>query len=266
MLGAERADVVLGQVRVHLDLVDGGDDVAVAVQPPQVLRLEVGDADGPGAALSVELLERLPGRDEVTAVARRQRPVDEEQVDVVEAERLERGVERLAGGVGLVGVVAQLAGDEDVAPVEARLGDGLAHLGLVAVHLGGVDVPIAGFERGAHGGRRVLRLDLEDAEAELRDGLAVVQRDVRNGTHGRSLLTGCVFGPGPTCPIRAALHAGHGEVAHVVPPDPVSGSRARSDTGPRWPSLSGLTTERIAWTTPSATSSPNTAITRSSAS
>jgi hypothetical protein len=38
-------------------------------------------------------------------------------------------------------LVAELAGDEDLAAVQARPGDGLAHLGLVAVHLGGVDVP-----------------------------------------------------------------------------------------------------------------------------
>ena len=238
-----------------------------AVQPPQVLGLEVRDADGPGAALAVELLERLPGRDEVTVVAHRQRPVDEEQVDVVDAERLERLVERLAGGVGLVGVVLQLAGDEDLASVEARRRDGLPHLGLVAVHLGGVDVPVPGLERRAHGGRRVLRLDLEDAEAELRDGLAVVQRDVRNGTHGKNSphrLRVRTWSHLPRAGPR--LHTGHGELAHAVPPGPVSGSRATSDTGPRWPSLSGLTTELIAWTTPSATSSPNTLITRPSAS
>jgi hypothetical protein len=112
--------------------------------------------------------------------------VNQEQVDVVDAQRLERPVERLTGGVRLVGVVAQLAGDEHLASVEARPGDGLAHLGLVAVHLGGVDVPVPGLEGRAHGGRRVLRLDLEDAEAELRNGLAVVQRDVRNGTHAKN--------------------------------------------------------------------------------
>src|SRR6202034_1023411 len=102
--------VVLGQVRGYLDLVDRGDDLSLVVQPPQVTRLEVRDADGPGAALAVELLQRLPGRNKVTAVPRGQRPVDEEEVDVVKAQRLERRVEGRAGGVGLVCVVAQLAG------------------------------------------------------------------------------------------------------------------------------------------------------------
>jgi hypothetical protein len=53
--------------------------------------------------------------------------------------------------------------------------------GLVAVHLGGVDVPEPGLERRAQRGHRVLRLDQEDSEAELGDALPVVQRDAGNG-------------------------------------------------------------------------------------
>src|ERR1700742_1925081 len=101
--------------------------------------LEVGYADGPGPALAVELLQRPPGLHEVTAVPGRQRPVDQEQVDVLGAESLERPFEGLAG--------------------------------------------IAGLGRRAHRGRRVLRRDLKDTEAELRNGLAVVQPDIRNGSH-----------------------------------------------------------------------------------
>jgi hypothetical protein len=51
---------------------------------------------------------------------RRQRPVDEEQVHVVEAELGERRIERLTGVLGVVKRVAELAGDEDVAAVEAE--------------------------------------------------------------------------------------------------------------------------------------------------
>src|SRR2546430_16366826 len=58
MLGAEGAHVVLSQVRVHLDLVDGRDDLGLTVQAPEVAGLEVGHADGPGPALAVELLQR----------------------------------------------------------------------------------------------------------------------------------------------------------------------------------------------------------------
>src|SRR5215469_10967234 len=90
MFGAEGAHLVLGQVRVLLDLIDRRDDVGLAVQPPQVMGLEVGDPDGPGPALAVELLQRPPGLYEVTAVPGRQRPVDQEEVDVLGAESLER--------------------------------------------------------------------------------------------------------------------------------------------------------------------------------
>jgi hypothetical protein len=34
----------------------------------------------------------------------------------------------------------------------------------------------------------------------------------------RTLLTGCVFGPGATCPGRGGLHTRHGELAHAGPP------------------------------------------------
>jgi hypothetical protein len=105
--------------------------------------------------------------------------VDQEQVDVVRAQRLQRLVERPAGVVGFVRVVAQLAGHEDLAAVQAGPPDRLADLLLVAVPLGRVDVPVAGLQRGADRGLGVLRLDQEDAEAELRDLLAVVQAVAR---------------------------------------------------------------------------------------
>ena len=105
---------------MDLDLVDRRDDVGLGGQPLQVRDLEVRDADRAGAAVGLELLERLPGRDEVAVVAGRQRPVDQEQVDVVGAELLERRLERRAGVVGLVEAVVELAGDEDVVAVDAR--------------------------------------------------------------------------------------------------------------------------------------------------
>ena len=47
--------------------------------------------------------------------------------------------------------------------------DRLPDLGLVAVDLGGVDVAVAGVDRGGHVLERVLRRNLEDAEPELGD-------------------------------------------------------------------------------------------------
>jgi hypothetical protein len=72
----------------------------------------------------------------------------------------------------------------------------------------------------------------------------------------------------PYASIRAVTGDGL-KVAHRFPrfsSSVVLGSRARSDTRPRWPSLSGLTTARIACTNPPATSSENTLTTRPAAS
>jgi protein-tyrosine phosphatase len=54
-----------------------------------MLDLEVGDADRAGATVGAELLQRLPRGDEVAAVKGRERPMDQEQVDVIEAELVE---------------------------------------------------------------------------------------------------------------------------------------------------------------------------------
>ena len=56
-------------------------------------------------------------------------------------------------------------------------------LRLVAVHLGGVDVPIADLDGRTHRGRRLGGRDLEDTEAELRDLDTVVEADVRYDGH-----------------------------------------------------------------------------------
>ena len=75
--------------------------------------------------------------------------MDQEQVDVVEAELGQRPVEGPAGIVGPVVTVVELAGDEHVGSVKAGGADRLAHAPLVAVHLGGVDVAVADLQRAA---------------------------------------------------------------------------------------------------------------------
>ena len=86
--------------------------------------LEIGHADR-ARGLGLELLERLPGRDVVTVVQGRQRPVDQEQVDVLEAERVERPLEGAAGVVGLVVAVVQLARDVQLRAVQPGRADRL---------------------------------------------------------------------------------------------------------------------------------------------
>jgi hypothetical protein len=74
--------------------------------------------------------------------------------------------------------------DEDLFARDAGVAQGLADLGLVAVGGGGVDVPVAEFERGLHGGDGLLGRGLEDAESEGGHLDAVVEGE---GLHHRDL-------------------------------------------------------------------------------
>src|SRR3954466_5916309 len=100
--------------------------------------------------------------------------MEDEQVDLLDAElarTLLEAVQRLV--VAVVGD-PDLRLDEDVGAVEARGADRLADLALVAVGGGGVDVAVAGGQRGLDGGG-LLRRALKDAEAERGNGDAVVE-------------------------------------------------------------------------------------------
>ena len=149
--------------------------VGFARQPLQVGDLEVGHPDAAGASVLLELLEGLPGRDEVAIVERRQRPVDEEQVDVVGAELLSVCVERASRVVGFVEAVVELAGDVHLGAVEAGVADALPDAALVLVHLRGIDVAIADVQRRLDGLGGVVGVDLKHAEAELWDACAVIE-------------------------------------------------------------------------------------------
>jgi hypothetical protein len=168
---------------VHLDLVHGWHRFGLFCQPVEVGRVEVRDTDVAGATVGCELLQRFPRGDEVAVVAGRERPVDEKEVHVVGSEIAERRVERLPRIVGLVETVVELAGDEDRFTVDAGVADTFADLLLVSVHLGGVDVAVADLEGRFDGLSRLLGIDLEHAEAELRDLLAVSERDVGYLSH-----------------------------------------------------------------------------------
>src|SRR5262249_43097349 len=153
-------------------------NIALRMQPPQVVGLEVGDADRVRAALTVELAERMPGRDEISVVPRRQRPMNQEKVDIVETKRFQRLFERAAGVAWPMGAIAELCGDEYLIATQSRFRDGFADFLLVAVHLSSVDVPVAHLQRSTHGIDRVFRLDQKDAKAKLRNRLPVVQHDL----------------------------------------------------------------------------------------
>jgi hypothetical protein len=94
-----------------------------------------------------------------------------------------------------VGVVAQLAGHEHAGAVQAGSGDGLADFPLVAVHLGSVYVAVARFQRAAHRGHRLLRLDQEDAEAWLAGWLAGWLEDLSSSHWSEGAQSGVADSP-----------------------------------------------------------------------
>src|SRR6188474_1270868 len=148
---------------MQLDLVDGRADPGLAFEPFQILDAEVGDSDRAGAAFFVDALEGAPGFDE--AVLRRNWPVDQVEVDVVEAEPPEALLERGQGRVVALARVPQLGGDEDLLAGDPRRGYRRPDPALVAVRGGGVDVPVADCERLLDHPLGLLRWHLEDAEA-----------------------------------------------------------------------------------------------------
>src|SRR4051794_26471581 len=179
------AQLALDQPRVQLDLVDRGDGVGLLREPLQVGDREVGDADRAGLPVGQRLLEALPRLD--VAVFAGPRPVDEVEVDVVGAELGQALVQPLDGRVEAVAVVVELGGDEDLVAGQPGLRQRLADALLVAVHLRGVDVPVAGVEGRPYRLRRLLRRHLVHPEAELRDLHAIVEPDVRNLCHACGL-------------------------------------------------------------------------------
>jgi hypothetical protein len=107
--------------------------------------------------------------------------VDDVEVDVVDAEALEAALDL---GLWVLTVGIELGGDEDLVAGHAAVAQRPPDARLVAVGLGGVDVPVAELERPAD---RVLALgpvgDLPDPEREQRDLVAVGQ-DARTPVGG----------------------------------------------------------------------------------
>jgi hypothetical protein len=177
----ELAQRGLGEVRVQLHLVDGGHGARLVDQPLQVRDLEVRHPDRARPTVARDLLQRAPRVD--VAVALRQRPVDEVEVDVVEPEPLQALVERRKGGVVALVGVPHLGGDEHLVTRHTALRDGRADLVFVLVELRGVDVAVAGGQRGGHRRLGFARRHQEHPEAQLGDGDAVVQLDRGHCAH-----------------------------------------------------------------------------------
>ena len=169
--------VDLLELRVALDLVDSRDDAGVE-DLRKVAVVEVRYADRGGQPLVAVGGEGLPGFDGVLVL--RGRPVDEVEVDVVEAELFEALAQRPLGLFGTVAVVPQLRGDEELVAGDPGLRNRSAHALLIAVDGCRVDVAVADFEGIGDDALGLLGVDLEDTEAQLRDRLAVVEGECGN--------------------------------------------------------------------------------------
>ncbi len=172
-----RPHALLRQRRVQLDLVQRGRDARLVDQATQMRLVEVRDADGPHAPFVAQADQRLPAVD--IGVHRRQRPVDQVQVQIIQSRPLHRRVKGPQRGVMPLRIVPQLGRDEDLVADHVAVADAPAHPGLVLVGGGTVDQPVSDAQRLGHdlGGLRIL--DLPDAGAQLGHGPAVVQ-----GHHG----------------------------------------------------------------------------------
>ena len=82
-------------------------------------------------------------------VGAEERHVDQVQVDVVDAELLQRGAD---GGRDVFDFAADFGGEEELGARDAAVFDGLAQLGFGAVGFGAVEVGVAEFEGCGAGG------------------------------------------------------------------------------------------------------------------
>src|SRR6185503_13308728 len=91
------AQLALLHIRMELDLVDRRTHLGLSFESPEIVDPEVRNADRPRPSLVVNALEGAPCLDE--AVLRRNRPMDEVEVDVLHAESPETLVEGLESRV-----------------------------------------------------------------------------------------------------------------------------------------------------------------------
>lgn len=174
------SELGLLEVRVGLDLVDSGDDLAVGEEALKALLGEVRNTDGADLALLDKSLHRLPGILELGLLVESNAagvrvldpealadigaglegngPVDEVQVEVVSLQLLQGLV---AGGLDelwLVGGVPELGGKEDLLTGDTRGLPATANFLLVLVASGTIDVAVAVLESDLNGLLDLIRL------------------------------------------------------------------------------------------------------------
>ena len=111
---------------------------------------------------------------------------------MVEAELLQGFSEGPLGFLRTVAVIPQLGRHEEFVAGDPGLRDGPAYAFLIAVDGSGVDVAVADFEGVGDDSFGLVGVDLEDAESQLGDRLAVVESECgnRHGAAFRHVCTG----------------------------------------------------------------------------
>ncbi len=182
---------------MQLDLVDGGRHPRLVDQPLQMLRLEVRHPDRARPALFLDPDEGAPSV-EIQVLLRR-RPVDQIEVDRLQAQAVQALVEGRERRVVALVVVPQLRGQEHrLAPKLGRR-DPLAHPPLVGVGRRRIDRSIAGLQRRPDHRRGVVLWRAPDPQSELRHHAAIVQRHMRLLDRHRVISSwGCWRWPTPS--------------------------------------------------------------------
>src|SRR5947209_8505893 len=192
---AEFEQGLLIEERMELDLVHGGWSRRRAEQFLQVSDRVVAHPDRPRESLVTDLEERLPGLLSQTGHG----PVDEVQIDVVEAELAATLLERPQRGLVALVVVPELGRDEDLFARDPALPNRGSEVALVPIQFRGIEQAVSDLEGGRDRVAGLLaRAGLPHAEPGDRHRVAVVECDAgsegeghpgADGTRATSTLT-----------------------------------------------------------------------------
>ena len=163
-------DIMLGHVRLDLDLIDYGAYACIFQQLVEMVRVEVAHADAADFPLVHVFLQYLPSPLDMSLHG----PVDEYKVDVVRPEVGKTFVERLAHGAASHFRGVHFRGDEQLTAVYSAPAYAFTHLFFVSVTLCRVDQAESDLDCMAYSFCGIV-LDQERADSQLRHFHAVVQ-------------------------------------------------------------------------------------------
>src|SRR5437899_4701169 len=177
MLHAGLEQVLLVQEGMEFDLVHGGWNRCCREQLFEMANCIVTHADRASEPLVVDLEQRLPR----FVSQARYRPVDEIQIDIVEAEFAATLLERPQGRLVAMVVVPEFRRDEDLFPRNPAFPDRDSNVAFVPVQLRGIEQAVSDLEvdRDRVPGR-LPGAGLPHAQAHDRNLVPVVQRDSRS--------------------------------------------------------------------------------------